>query len=202
MGNCKQYHEYGYELTTHTEHNDGCGPNAVAKAVKQEFSVGKQLYDSYHYKLYSGISKYREEYVLETALKQGYLHLGLGARIYTDRPRFDIRTLHNATCQFWSILSVLALNKMHQRIEDAGYEEMIYLTATIYDSIYYVVKDDPKIIKWVNDNLIPIMQQDFLIDQIVHNDAALEIGPDWASLHKVEHNATLRDIIEIRSKWE
>jgi hypothetical protein len=76
--------------------NDGCGPGKVASATKGTFEYGQQLFDAYHNKLYPGITDYRENYVLKTALKQGFVHLGLGFKIYSDRPEKDIRTLNNA----------------------------------------------------------------------------------------------------------
>lgn len=179
----------------------GCGAQKVATAVKGTLAYGEKLFNAYHNDLYPGITKYREEYVLKTAEAQGYLHLGLGFRIYSDRPRQDIRTLNNATCQFWSILSVLTINKIHQLIDKAGYENDILVTSTIYDSIYFIVRDDPKVIKWLNDNLIPIMEKDFMEGQIVKNSADLEIGPNWSELYTLPHNASTEEIKEIRKEW-
>lgn len=59
-------------------------------------AITQEIFDNYHNVLYPGITAYREEYVLATAREQGYLHLGLGCRIYTDNPDNDIRTLNNA----------------------------------------------------------------------------------------------------------
>lgn len=128
--------------------------------------------------------------------------MGLGARIYTDRPDNDIRTLSNSTCQFWSILTAITMNKLHQLIDEAGYQNDIFITSSIYDSIYFTVRDDADIIKWLNDNIVPIMEQDFMVGQIVKNSVDLEIGPDWSELHKLPHNATTEEIRKVRKEWK
>lgn len=56
------------------------------------------------------------------------------------------------------------------------------------------VRNDPHIIKWLNDTLIPIMVTDFMEGQLVKNEADLELGTSWAHLHKLPHNASIEDI--------
>jgi DNA polymerase-1 len=179
----------------------GCGARKVALAAKVSLEEAEKIFNAYHNELYPGVTKYREEYVLKTALSQGYIHMGLGFRIYTDAPHKDIRTLNNSTCQFWSILSVLTINKMHQLIDQAGYSNDIFITSSIYDSIYYCVRDNPVIIKWLNDTLIPVMETKYMEGQILDNSVDLEIGPSWAKLYKLPHNADIETIVEIRSQW-
>ena len=144
--------------------------------------------------MYPGITEFRENYVLPTAIENGKIHLGLGFYIHTDDPDRDIRTLNNACSQFWSILTALTINELHRRIDEAGYQNDIIVTSTIYDSIYFDVKNDPSIIKWLNDNIVPIMEKDFMEGQIVHNSANLEIGPDWATLYELPHDASIDHI--------
>ena len=179
----------------------GCFPPKVAKAAKIPLSEAQEIFDNYHYKMFPSITKYREEYVLKTAEELGYIHLGLGFVMSTDNPSKDIRSLNNGTCQFWSILTALTINQLHKEIDAAGLESDIQITSSIYDSIYFIVKDDPETVKWLNDRIVPIMEQDFMEGQIVHNSVDLEIGPSWAELHKLPHNATTEQISEIRSKW-
>lgn len=165
-------------------------------------SITEELYDSYHNKLYPGVRNYIDSYVIPTATKNGKLHLGLGFYIYTDNPDADQRTLHNSTCQFWSILSILTINKLHQLIDNNNLSENVAVVSSIYDSIYFEVDDDPQIIKWVNDNLINCMTRDFMPNQRIHNTAESEIGYNWADLHKIPNNAPLEEIIEIRKQLD
>lgn len=159
--------------------------------------ITQEIFDNYHNVLYPGITDYRENYVLKTTNENGYIHLGLGCRIYSDDPGGDIRTLNNATCQFWSVLTLIAVNEMNYRIARDGLEAKIQACSTIYDSIYFYVENDAETIKWLNDNAVEALCVDYLEDQVVKNEAEGEIGPNWADLHKVLNNASVADIEEV-----
>lgn len=156
--------------------------------------ITQDLFDNYHNVLYPGITDYRENYVLPTAQRQGYIHLGLGCRIYTNDPRSHIRTLNNATAQFWSILTLIAINEFNHRIREEGLQEHVQVTSTIYDSIYTQNTADAEILKWVNDNLIELMCMHYLEDEVIHNTASGEVGLNWAELHKIKNNAPIDEI--------
>lgn len=179
----------------------GAYPPKVAATIKVSIEEAQAIFDAYHNELFPGITDFRENYVLPTAQEQGEIHLGLGFNILTDNPDKDIRTLNNACSQFWSILTILSINKIHQLIDKEGLQNDIKVTSSIYDSVYFEIKDDPKVIKWLNDKLVPIMETDFMKDQIVPNSADLEIGPDWATLYQLPHNASIEQISEIRSEF-
>lgn len=137
--------------------------------------------------------------MLPTAKQHKKLHLGLGFYINTKDPDSDIRTLANASIQFWSILSILAINELHRRIDLAGYQNHVRVISSIYDSIYLEVTDDPAIIQWANNNLIECMTKNFMPNQSVPNTAESEIGYSWASLKPIPNNASTDQIIAIRS---
>lgn len=151
--------------------------------------ITQEMYDNYHTKLYPGVRTYIDEYVLPTVKQNGKLHLGLGFYISSDYPDKDYRTLHNATIQFWSILSILSINKLHQLIDQAGLQDDVKVISSIYDSIYIQVTEDPSIIKWTNDNLITCMTRDFMPNQRVKNEAESEIGLNWADLYPLPNNS-------------
>lgn len=179
----------------------GAYPPKVAASAKVSLEEAEGIFDRYHHEMYPGVTDYRENYVLPSAKRDGFVHLGMGFRLYTDAPDKDIRTLNNGTCQFWSILTALTISKLHQLIDAEGLSEDIYITSTIYDSIYFVMRDDPAIVKWLNDTIIPVMEQDFMYNQTLKNSADLEIGPNWALLHTLPHNATIEEIQEVRNQW-
>jgi hypothetical protein len=159
--------------------------------------ITQEIFDNYHNVLYPGITKYREEYVLPTAKEQGYIHLGLGCRMYSDDPDGDIRTINNATSQFWSILTLIAINEVNYRAKEAGLEGKVQVCSTIYDSIYFYVENDAETIKWLNDNAVEAICVDYLEDQVVKNEAEGEIGKNWADLHKVPNGAPIKLIKEV-----
>ena len=160
-------------------------------------TITQDIFDNYHNVLYPGITKYREKYVLPTAKRKGYIHLGLGCRMYCADAHAAIRTLNNATVQFWSILTLIAINEFNHQIREAHMEDVVQVISTIYDSIYTQVIHDPEIIKWVNDTLIPIMCVPYLEDEVIHNEAIGDIGLNWADLHQLKNNASTTDIVEI-----
>lgn len=180
----------------------GAFPKKVSQSLKISLPAATDIFERYHNVLYPGVTNYRENYVLPTALANGRIHLGLGCYIKTDNAHADIRTLNNATCQFWSILTLLTINKMHKLIDQANLSKDIFCISTIYDSIYFLVKDTPETIKWVNDRLILVMTKDFIEDQIVKNTAVSEIGYNWAELKPIVNNASIEEIVTVREKLQ
>ena len=156
--------------------------------------ITQEIFDRYHNILYPGITEYRENYVLPTAREQGYLHLGLGCRLYTDDASKDIRTLHNSTVQFWSILTLIAVNELNHRIREEKLSDIIQVTSTIYDSIYTQAIKDADVIKWLNDNMIEVLCTKYLEDETISNEASGEVGYNWADLTKVPNGASVDDI--------
>ena len=137
---------------------------------------------------------------LEQAVTKGKVHLGLGCYMHTSEPESEIRTLFNVLSQFWSILTLLTINKLHALIDEQGYTNDIRVVSTIYDSIYIYMKEDASLIKWVNDTIIPILTTDFLTDAIVHNEAEAELGYNWYDTIKLPNNSSIEDIDVILNK--
>ena len=159
--------------------------------------ITQPIFDNYHNVLYPGITDYRENYVLPFTREHGYIHLGLGCRMYSSDPAKAIRTLNNATVQFWSILTLIAVNEFNHQVREVGLENEVKVNSTIYDSIYTQVERDPEIIKWVNDTIVPILCVKYLEDEIIPNEATGEIGLNWADLHKIHNNASIDEITEV-----
>lgn len=172
----------------------GAFPPKIAQAIRCASEEAERVFNVYHNELYPGITKYREDYVLKTATKQGYIHLGLGCRMYCEDPRNEIRTIANATVQFWSILTLIAINELNHRIREAGLEDKMNVQATIYDSIYVDVDNDPEVIKWLNDNLIELMCVQYLEDEQIHNEAEGEISDSWTDMIPIKNNASIEEI--------
>lgn len=160
-------------------------------------TITQEIFDNYHNILYPGITKYREKYVLPTARKKGFIHLGLGCRMYCSDAYASIRTLNNATAQFWSILTMIAINELNHEIREQRLEQEIQVISTIYDSIYTQCVRDTEVIKWLNDTIIPIMCVEYIEDEVIHNEAIGDIGLNWADLHQIKNNASRSEIAKI-----
>ena len=174
----------------------GCQPPKVAHQLKSSLEEGEHIWNTYHFSLYPDVTKYREDHVLAPAKKDGKVYLGLGLSLKTDHAEKDIRTLYNAKQQFWSLLTLLVITKMNKLIKANNLQDDIQVIATIYDSIYFNVRDNTQTIKWLNDNLIPIMIADFLTTQPVKNKAALDIGHSFADMIEIPNNASIEQIEE------
>jgi len=159
--------------------------------------ITQEIYDNYHNVLYPDVKAYLEKYVKPTCHRNGYIHLGLGCRLYTDDVETDFRTLFNATFQFWSILTLIAINELNYRITEAGLEDKIQVCSSIYDSIYTYIVPDPEVIKWYNDNVVEIGKQDFIPNQQVPNTLSCDIGKNWAQEISIPLNASIQEIKEL-----
>lgn len=149
-------------------------------------AITEEIYNNYHKVLYPSIMQQVNDYILPTLREKGKIHLGLGCYLKSDNPDRDVRSVNNALNQFWSILSLLTMHKLNIEIDAAGYTNDIFITSSVYDSIYLCVKKDATIIKWLNDNIIPIMTKDFVVNQRIKNLAALNLGTSWADVENIE----------------
>lgn len=171
----------------------GGGAKKLARNAKITLEKAQQIFDNYHHTLYVDITTMRNN-VLKTAKEKGKVHLGLGCILNSENPEMEIRTDFNACSQFWSILTLLTINKMHHLIDKYNFQEDVKVVSSIYDSIYLLVTCDADIIKWVNDTIIPIMTTPYLEDMIVPNEAEGEIGFNWYDTVKIPNNASLKEI--------
>jgi DNA polymerase-1 len=177
----------------------GAYPKKLAATLHCPLDEAESLFHRYHKELYPGITKFRDQ-VLDKAIKDGRIHLGLGCYLNTSEPEKEIRTLFNACSQFWSILTLLTVNALHNEIDKEDLADDVKIISTIYDSVYIHLRDDLDLIKWVNDITIPFLTTDFLEDQIVKNVAEGELGYNWFDLIKINNNASLDEIEEARNK--
>lgn len=176
--------------------NYGAYPKKLVAYLKCTLADAEAVWNRYHHELYPGVTEYREDYVLPTVKKYGKIHLGLGAYISSSNPEKEIRTLFNATAQFWSIITLLSVDKMHDHIDIMEFDDRVFIISSIYDSIYMLVKEDAELIKWVNDTIIPIITVDFIEDQIIPNEAVGEIGYNWYDTVKISNDASIEEIQE------
>ena len=173
----------------------GAFPPKVATSIGCSLEEATSIFNAYHEEMYPDITAMREE-AMKVAKTQGYLHLGLGCRMYSDDIDKDTRTLFNGLSQFWSILTLIAMNELNYRIDRDDMD--IHINATIYDALYGYVKADVESVKWLNDTLCPIMEKDFMEGQIVHNEANLEISStNWAEFTELTHDMNLDEIQEV-----
>jgi len=171
----------------------GAFPQKIADSIGCSLEEGEKVFNAYHNDMYPGITKWRDE-VTHKANQQGEIEMGLGAKIKSDNINKDTRTLFNSQSQFWSILTLIALAKLHFRIQEANLQHDVLIVNTIYDAIYLEVRNEPSIIKWANEALVACMNVDFLENQIVPNDADCELSFNLSNPIVIPKTATLDQI--------
>ena len=109
----------------------------------------------------------------------------------------EARSANNAITQSWGMLLNRAMNATNKRIEEAGYSTDILPCNMIHDAGYFLVKNDPKYIKFLNDVLIEEMEwndEDTIRSTDVPMKASLALGKSWDKLINLHNHATLEEI--------
>lgn len=151
---------------------------------------------------------------LDEAAKQGFTILAFGLRLLTPvlhasvsgkaRPSeaaAEERSAGNAFGQSYGLLNSRAAHGFMDRVIEARLWNDIRPAAQIHDAQYYWVRRDAKLVKWVNDNLIPEMEWQEL-PELQHD--TLKLGgelivyaPDWSTELKIPNGATYGQIGDI-----
>lgn len=193
-----------YQGTYHTLMNN-CGFS------EQE---ARQIEASYH-ELYQESDKWLQD-KLELCSKQGYIDVAFGLRIRTPivgrtvlntskTPYIasaEARSVGNALSgQSYCQLTNRAINEFMERVWASEYKYDIMPVCLIHDAIYLMVKNDVKIIKWVNDNLIECMSWQEL-PELQHDTVKLEAEldiyyPNWANATTLPNKISEDEIISL-----
>ena len=172
-----------------------------------------QLIERNYHHLYS-ISDIFSQKNIDFAEKYGYMKCAFGMQIKCPLLAMTIhntsltpyaavaeaRSANNAVTQSWGMLINRALIATNKLIEEADMEYDIYPINTIHDAAYFLVKDDPMSVKFLNDTLIKEMQWN-AHPSIASNEvtmvANLEIGKSWDKQFTLPNNANVKKIEEI-----
>ena len=170
---------------------------------------------------YKQLYKHSDDYKqmrLDEVAKIGYATVAFGLRIRTPllsksilgnrktlmEAEAEARSVGNAISgQSYGLLTNRAVNAFLERVWVSEYKYDIMPVSLIHDAIYLMVRDDVRIVEWVNNNLIDCMQwQDLpeLQDDHVHLEAELDLYyPNWATAITLPNQATQEEIIKIVS---
>lgn len=156
---------------------------------------------------------------LDKAATTGYVECAFGLKVRTPlieqtllnagRKAFETqaeeRTAGNALGQSWGLLNNRACNAFMERVWASEFKYDILPVALIHDAIYLLVRNDPRVVKFVNDNLIKEMEwQDH--PEIQHDQvklgAALDIFyPNWASHVTLPNKSSEQEIVNLVSDY-
>jgi DNA polymerase-1 len=185
------------------------------KTLVQNFGLteeeAKKIEANYH-NLYEVADQWAADQI-EQAAKQGYVELAFGLRLRTPmltqvvwedpsswpyEVHKEKKTATNALGQSYGLLNTHTQNLFMQRVWASEYAEDIFPCAGIHDAQYYLIRNDLRTLKWVNDNLIECMEWNELPElyhPTVKLGAELEIFyPDWSNPIPVPNKASYAEI--------
>ncbi len=183
----------------------GSGAGKVKDLLKCSKAEAEAVFDGYH-KLYRDTAIYAERNT-EKAKAQGYINGAFGLKLRTPGIRSrdqqkvgsEGRSLNNMTIQSYGLLMNRAGINFQKRIEEDHVVNNVMLVNQIHDALYGLVRNTPNMVKWLNDNLIDCMIEEFLPEQQIPLEAELDIGPSWDKQHTLKNNLTVE---EIKSEME
>jgi len=121
----------------------------------------------------------------------------INSRITPSNIKAEFRTANNAITQSYGILTTIAGSRFQDLLEKSPYKYDVFLINQIHDAIYLLVKNDPEVVKWVNNNLINtmcMMDEPRLIDAPVKLEAELDIGKSWDKQVTLKNNISIKEI--------
>lgn len=174
----------------------------------------KSIEANYH-EMYKQSDEWTKQKI-ELCSKQGYIDVAFGLRIRTPilgqtvlgskkTPYIalaEARSVGNAISgQSYGLLTNRAINEFMQRVWDSDYKYDIMPISLIHDAIYLMIKDDVRIVEWVNNNLIECMQWQNL-EEIKHDEvhlgAELDLYyPSWANAITLQNSMNIYEIKDL-----
>ena len=171
----------------------------------------KQIEANYH-ELYKESDEWTKQ-KLELCCKQGYIDVAFGLRIRTPllaksvlnnsktlrEAQAEARSVGNAISgQSHGLLNNRAAIAFMRRVWASEFKYDIFLVSLIHDSIYLIMRDNIRVVEWVNKALIEEMSWQEL-PELKHPEvklgAELDIFyPDWSKPITLPNNATKSEI--------
>lgn len=164
---------------------------------------------------YHELYKVSDQYVqtrLEQASKDGYVEVAFGLRVRTPllkqvmwgkgrvpyEAQAEGRTAGNALGQSYGLLNNRAATAFMKKVWASEFKHDILPVALIHDAIYLLIRDDIRVVAWVNKHLIEEMQWQELTEiqhPTVKLGAALDLFyPSWAHPITLPNGATEQEI--------
>jgi DNA polymerase-1 len=181
----------------------GCGPSKIQSMLKGSRDRADGIYTAFH-SLYSGLAEFASRNELE-AKKNGYVELAFGLKLKTPRihskdmgvQSAEGRSSSNAKTQSYGMLMNRAFIELLQRLKKSKYRIGIKVINCVHDATYFLVREDPETIEWLNINLVECMawRDDVVLrDAPIPLTAELDIGRDWAHVITLPNNVSTEHI--------
>ena len=172
--------------------------------------IAKQIERNYH-ELYKVADAWIAAHI-ETAKTTGYVPLAFGGRIRTPilarckagqrmpyMAQAEARSAGNAATQSYCFLNTRAANKFMEIVWASEFRYDILPAAQIHDACYFVIRNNPRVAKFVNDRLIEVMAwQDLpeLQHPIIRMSSALDIFyKNWCNTITIKNGASEEELL-------
>lgn len=180
--------------------------------------VEAKLVEANFHSMYAA-SKVYSDMVIARASSQGYITLAFGLRLRTPTLHAckgkklnynaieEGRSAFNADSQSWGLLTNRAVIELRKLLLKAPQhiQESILIINAIHDASYYLLRDDPIVIHWLNTNLINCMRWNDDVGVFhpeVGMEAELDIGKSWKDMVTIPNNSSIEVIKELRSELD
>lgn len=169
----------------------------------------KEVEANYH-KLYKVSDDYTEAR-LQKAASDGYVTVCFGLRLRTPKLGITVfgnghtpkgavkegRTAGNAFGQSYCMLTIRSVCAFMDKVREAGFDLDILPCLQIHDAGYFLIKDDPKFLHFLNEFFIKEMewQEDPAISSdVLHLESELSVFyPSWKEEFTLKNKASLEE---------
>lgn len=177
-------------------------------------STAKQIEARYH-ELYKASDEWVKKHV-DQASKDGYVTCAFGLRVRTPilyqvirgnkaTPKeadSEARTVGNALGQSWCLLNSRAGIEFNSLVrKDKELRLKIRPCVQIHDAQYFLIKEEPNVVLWVNHNLVKCAQwqnDPIIAHPDVHLGGNLSIFyPDWAHELELPNDCSKEQLIQL-----
>lgn len=156
--------------------------------------------------LYSVSIKFIND-LLAQASKVGYVTVAFGLRVRTPllaqtirgtrRTPYEAeaegRSAGNAQGQSWCMLTNRASQAFMRKVRGSEHRLHVRPVAFIHDALYYLIKDDPKVVVWTNEHLREEVRwqehPDIAHDEVKLDGALSLFWPDWSNEIELPYKA-------------
>jgi hypothetical protein len=172
--------------------NYGAGIKKIATMLKISEDEAKDLVGRYK-DLYKGVYSYKDT-IAKKAFKDGFVRSRFsGLKLILDGitssngaiASKDSRVANNFDIQSGGYLTINAMVKFQEWIEESNLINDVMLVNTVHDSIYMYIRDDINLIKRVDEKIVEFMTTDYKENIPIHLEADLEVGYNQKELMSI-----------------
>lgn len=180
-------------------------------------TFAQQIAGRYH-ELYSVSDEWVRKQIVQ-ACDDGYVTVAFGLRVRTPllaqvvlntsrtphAAEAEGRTAGNALGQSWGLLNSRSCMAFMQHVRASEWANDIRVCSQIHDAQYYLVRDNSKLLEWMNEKLVKEVQwqDDPLIwhDEVKLGGELSVFHPSWAEEMVIPNGASEQEILDLATQF-